>query len=150
MTITALAKHLNVSTMTVYRRCKKNGVDIESLRDSQSGELSHEGIAVISAWFDSVEPQSATDNATPVEQSANSDKTVNEAVLRAQLDAANDTISRLEAERDRLVSQLEVLHAALEREQTDRQQERRLLLPSGADTEHQQPRKGLFARLFGR
>lgn len=131
MTITAMAKELNVSTMTVYRRLKKAGIDVDTLR-SADGELSGAAVSTIAALFDAT---GTTDSAPHVTTGdATNDATgdaVTVAVLEARLEAAADTIKRLEEERNQLRAQLEAVSAALEREQTDRAQERLLLTGPG-------------------
>jgi len=148
MTVTGIAKQLNVSTMTVYRRCKKNGVNIDELRDGANGELTSAGVATIAALFDTTTPQTAlTGDATQIQPDYNGvAQTASQVaceVLQARLDGANAVIEQLTSERDDLRRQVAALTAALEREQTDRQHERRLL--TGGDVgdggEAGQPRR---------
>lgn len=161
MTLAAISKQLNVSTMTVYRRLRKAGISLDGLRDS-NGEITSAGASLIASLFDA--PQDATQGAandvTRCNSEAQRDTTqgatpppVGEAlrsaedaaqiaVLTAQLDAACDTIARLEAERDRLVAQLDAAAEALEREQRDRANERLLL--TGGGGEARQRGRGLF------
>ena len=153
VTMAAIAKGLNVSTMTVYRRIRKAGISLDGLRDS-NGEITAAGASVIASLFDA--PQSATQGITgdetryndDVPQSITGGATAEDeaqvSILTAKLDAANDTIKRLEAERDRLTAQLDAVTAALEREQMDRANER-LLLTGGNHA--QQRRGGLFGWL---
>lgn len=161
MTIKQLAIDLNTSTMTIYRRLKAHGINVDELRDSDTGELTAAGASTIAALFDSVGTTgSKTDitkpcnaiqqsDATGTQQSATDGDAVQIAVLTTKLEAAAATIANLEAERDRLIDQLAAVTAALEREQNDRQQERRLLTagPDGSGTGNQQ-RRGLFSRIF--
>lgn len=136
MTITGMAKQLGVSTMTIYRRCKKNGVDIESLRDDVNGELSAAGVAAIASLFDATAPQRAiTGDVTQIQPDHNGvAQTMPQgpgagaaAVLQAKLDGAIALIEQLTGERDALREQVAALQAALAAEQADRQAERRLL-----------------------
>ena len=157
MTLAAIAKQLDVSTMTIYRRLRKAGINLDGLRDS-NGEITAAGASVIASLFDA--PQGAMDattddatecnsdtqhDATRPSSSAQQDESIAAAaqiaILTAQLDAANQTIERIEAERDRLTVQLNAAMAALEREQIDRQNERLLL--TGGNTESKQKR-GIF------
>ena len=167
MTITAIAKQLNVSTMTVYRRLKQSGVNIDDLRDASTGTLTTSGVHVMASLFDStnatpgatgdttLSQQPVTDGATGATPGIEGGDAVTIAVLRAKLDAANDTIARLESERDRLIQLLDAATMALEREQSDRQSER-LLLTTGVPTVpidgdgQQGARRGWWARMFGR
>lgn len=132
MTVTGIAKQLNVSTMTVYRRCKKNGVLLDDLRDSETGELTAAGVAAIASLFDATGPQTAlTDDTTRMSQGYDGvAQTASQAacdVLQARLDGANAVIEQLTSERDELRRQVAALTAALAAEQEDRQAERRLL-----------------------
>ena len=140
MTVTAMAKQLNVSTMTIYRRCKKNGVNIEELRDGPNGELTPEGVSVIASMFDATTPQTAiTDDATRMPHDSNDDAqtasqgtaaasmAVRVAELTATVDGLRALVDQLQGERDALREQLTAAQAALAAEQADRQSERRLL-----------------------
>ena len=139
MTITEMAKQLEVSTMTIYRRCKKKGIDVAELRDADTGHLSAAGVAAIASLFDATRPQGAiTGDATQVQPIYNGDaqtasqglvgdSTATVAVLQAKLDGANALIVQLTGERDALREQLAAAQAALAAEQADRQHERRLL-----------------------
>lgn len=160
MTITAIAKGLNVSPMTIYRRLKKAGISLDGLRDA-NGEITAAGASVIASLFDA--PQDATEGRsgdatecnTVASQAAQHDGSGDSAgqmaasaqveVLTAKLEAAVEKISMLEAERDRLVDQLAAVTAALEREQADRQSER-LLLTGGQDENSQ--KRGFLAWFF--
>lgn len=53
MTLAELAKQLNVSTRTIYRKCAQNGLSISELRDGD-GSISDEAIALIGSMFDKV------------------------------------------------------------------------------------------------
>ena len=152
MTITGMAKQLNVSTMTVYRRCKKNGVAIDELRDANTGELTAAGVAAIASLFDTTTPQTAlTGDATRTPQDNNSDAqtasqgastadmAVQVAALTATVDGLRGMVEQLTGERDVLRRQVAALTAALQREQDDRQAERRLL--TGDVGEAGQPRR---------
>lgn len=150
MTITSMAKQLNVSTMTIYRRCKKNGVAIDDLRDATTGDLTAEGVAVIASLFDATEPQAdhtgdATQmqpgygsDAQPASQGvAMADNALQVATLAATVDGLRALVDQLISERDTLREQVAALTAALQREQDDRRAERRLLT-GDADEAHQQ------------
>lgn len=152
MTITAMAKQLGVSTMTIYRRCEKNSVNIKDLRDDASGELTAEGVAVIASLFDTTSPQTAiTDDTTRLQRdtqtASQAEAAATIAVLQAKLEGVAELVSQLTGERDSLREQLAAAQAALAAEQADRQAERRLLTGSVDDG---QMRKGFFRRLFHR
>ena len=142
MTVTEMAKQLNTTPMTVYRRLKKTGVNIADLRDSVSGELTSSGVAAIAALFDTSTAQSATDtitdDVTRTSQGSNSDtqqaQTAADAIRIAELvstvEGQRQLIHQLEAERDSLRQQLSAVTSALMAEQADRQHERQLLTGS--------------------
>lgn len=155
MTLTALAAQLNTSTMTIYRRLKRNGVSVDELRDTRTGELTAEGASVIAALFDG---QSGTSAEQPAEhgatREAERDKTGDAlavAVLEAKLEGAAALIAQLTGERDELRRQLGAALAALATEQGDRQQERRLLTGASGDPSVFEPqRRGWLRRLLGK
>lgn len=124
MTITGMAKELNVSAMTVYRRMKRAGVNVTELRDDATGELTSEGVAVIGNLFSTTGTTTTTTGSATQPQPA---ADVEAAVLRAKLDAAEDTVARLDAECERLRQQVDTLTAMLQAEQ----QQRMRLLPDG-------------------
>ena len=134
MTLAAIAKELNVSTMTVYRKLRQNGLEIGDLR-GEDGQITAEGASLIASLFDAT--QAATDDITQAKQVAEHDAT-EVAVLTERLNAAQETISRLENEVTRLSDQLKAMSAALEREQLDRANERLLLTAGNAE----EPRTG--------
>lgn len=137
MTLAAIAKELNVSTMTVYRKLRQNGLEIGELR-GEDGQITTDGASLIASLFDAT--QAATDDVTQEKQVAEHDAT-EVAVLTERLNAAQETISRLENEVTRLSDQLKAMSAALEREQLDRANERLLLTAGNAEGSQ---RKGPF------
>ena len=157
--------------MTIYRRLKKNGVNVDELRDDATGELTAAGASIIASMFPNASvtadensapqvatgdsPQTATGNGDDV----NGNGSTVAAVLQARLDGANALIEQLTGERDELRRQLAAATAALEREQDDRRQERLMLTASAAsgstssaddddDTDDGQQRRGWLYRLF--
>lgn len=150
MTLTAMARQLNTSPMTVYRRLKRAGVNIEELRDAGSGQLTAAGVSTIAALFDTTTPQTAiTGDATQIQHDDKRDATgvtqdaaTAAAVLQAKLDGANAIIEQLTSERDELRRQLDAVTAALHAEQADRANERRLLTAGEAGDGQQ--RRGIF------
>lgn len=164
MTLTALAEQLNTTTMTIYRRLKRNGLTIDELRDATTGDLTPTGVSTIAALFDVTGGTETEQAAEPggtaeTEQGATGDALA-VAVLEAKLEGAAALIEQLTGERDELRRQLATALAALAAEQADRQQERRLLTGAAADPgdndPHQDgkaadyPRRGWFFRLFNK
>lgn len=145
MTVLELADVLHVSPSTLYRRCRKKGVDVAAYRDADTGALSQEGITAISALFDSVTSQGVPGDrgaAVSVTQQNTDDAVLQLAILQEQLAAARRELDIVTRERDRLLDQLADMTAALKAEQADRAQERLLLTGSGSDDP---PRRGLFS-----
>lgn len=151
MTLTEMAKRLDTSTMTIYRRLKAAGMDIRELRDDKN-QLTPAGMSVIASMFDGAAgqkqdingtipaQQNATDDATRAQQAGGSVVTSYPAtaadVLQAKLDGANALIEQLTGERDELRRQLDAALAALAAEQADRANERRLLTGSDPQRGH--------------
>ena len=164
LTVVGIAKTLNVTPMTVYRRLQKNGVDIKDLRDNVTGELTAAGASIIASMVPNAsvttDEQGAPQDETGVSSltaTGNDDvltggNSTSAAVLQAKLDGANALIMQLTDERDELRRQLAAATAALEREQADRQQERLLLTTGSTSTssmdDGQVRRAGWFRRLF--
>ena len=152
MTLAALARQLNTTTMTIYRRLKRNGVSIEELRDSPPGNLTPAGASIIASLFD--EPATtAPEQPTQRDATADTEQTATGEnggpwgecdVLRAQLDGARMLIEQLTGERDELRRQLGAAQDALAAEQADRANERRLLTAGSVQGDDQRPRRGLF------
>lgn len=149
MTITALSKALGVSTPTIYRRLKAQGVNLDDLRDG--GELTQHGVQVIASLFDrdDLATQSVKCNVSDTEHEALHETLQGETALRvqvaaleAQRDGLQALVSQLEGQVADLRRLLDAANAALEREQTDRQQER-ALLTTGTDA-----RQHWWQRLF--
>jgi len=149
MTVSEMAARLNVSKSTIYRRLKQNGVEIDDLRDA-GGQLTTDGMNMIAALFDATASDVSRDDAATSHATASAtrenDPALTIAVLEARLEAATDTITRLEADNDDLKRQLAAAMDALAREQADRQHERLLLTDPAASGR----RDGFFRRLFKR
>ena len=164
MTLTALADQLNTTTMTIYRRLKRNGLSIDELRNATTGDLTPTGVSTIAALFDatggtSTEPAAEQGGTTETEQATTggTGDALAVAVLEAKLEGAAALIEQLTGERDELRRQLATAQAALAAEQADRQQERRLLTGAAADPgdssklayhNDNKDKNNWFARLF--
>ena len=132
MTLTDVAKELNVTTMTIYRRLKRAGVNVADLRDVSTGELTAEGVAVIGGLFDGAGVNTASHDDTtrtqpttqpdaqPVDVDSMVEAAVEIATLRVKLAAAEDKLSMLTAERDALREQVNNLIVMLKAEQDSR------------------------------
>lgn len=124
MTLTDVAKELNTTTMTIYRRLKRAGVNVADLRDDVTGELTAEGVSVIGGLFDATGANIASHpDATRIQPDAQPDAQhvdVEAAVLRVKLEAAEDKLAMVTAERDRLLERVDTLTAMLQAEQAQR------------------------------
>ncbi len=139
MTLRAIADELNTTTMTIYRRLEKAGINIKELRDEETNEITVEGAGIIASLFknttttedNEAAQQVITDvlnsNRTSVTSTTDGTTAAQVASLTAQVEGLERLVTQLEGERDRLQQQVIALTAALEREQADRQAERRLL-----------------------
>lgn len=139
MTLKAIADELNVTTMTVYRRLSRAGIDIKALRAEGTNEITVEGAGIIASLFKNTtttEDNEAAQqvimdvlnsNRTSVTSTTDGATAAQVASLTAKAEGLERLVTQLEGERDRLQQQVIALTAALEREQADRQHERQLL-----------------------
>jgi hypothetical protein len=142
VTLAEMARQLNTSTMTIYRRLDKAGLKIADMRDADTGEITAEGMAVIGGLFTTtgatqpttVTTTNGTTRTQPTTQHDAQPADVEAAVLRERCKALEDTVQRLDAECERLRVERDKLLAMLESEQ----QARTLLLTDGRQ------RRGLF------
>lgn len=149
MTLAEVARQLNTTTMTVYRRLNRAGLKIADMRDADTGEITAEGVAVIGGLFTTTgATQPATDTTTTsttrtqhTTQHDAQPADVEAAVLRERCKALEDTVQRLDAECERLRVERDKLLAMLEGEQRARV----LLLDDG---HHQRRGGGLFRWLI--
>ena len=145
MTLAEMARQLNTSTMTIYRRLYKAGLKIADLRDADTGEITAEGVAVIGGLFTTTGATGSTTNTTnsgvtrtqPTTQHDAQPAEVEVAVLRERVQGLADKLATVEAERDRLREQVDTLTAMLQTEQ----RQRVLMLGDGNQ------RRGLFGWL---
>lgn len=135
MTLAEMARQLNTTTMTIYRRLHKAGLKIADMRDADTGEITAEGMAVIGGLFTTTGATTTTTTRTqPTTQHDAQPADVEAAVLRERCKALEDTVQRLDAECERLRVERDKLLTMLESEQ----QARTLLLTDGRQ------RRGLF------
>ena len=101
MNVTQLAKHFGTSKPTLYKRVKDAGLQLDDLRNTQTGELTQYGVESISALFDD-NVQSRKD-VKPTPQNAELLVTLN------QLEAAkreNDLLREMLAAKDAEIQHL--------------------------------------------
>ena len=149
VTIRGIAEGLGVSVPTLYRRLKAEGIDIKGLRDSKTGKVTAEGAAIIADMFGSPEDDLTVQGIiNGASQSVTVDALQEVTALRislataeARLEAATETVTRLDNEVKRLQAEVDKLTGLLEAEARTRQ----ALLTDGS-----QRRRGLFGWLRGR
>lgn len=102
MNVSQLIKQLGTSKPTFYKRVKSAGIDLDALRDSITGELSSEGVATISALFDTT-TSSKELNAKSANLTPSAD------VLQVKVDALereNDMLRSILADKDAEIKRL--------------------------------------------
>lgn len=121
MTLAEMARQLNTSTMTIYRRLDKAGLKIADMRDADTGEITAEGMAVIGGLFTTTGATTTTTTRTqPTTQHDAQPADVEAAVLRERCKALEDTVQRLDAECERLRVERDKLLSMMESEQQAR------------------------------
>ena len=129
MTLKDLASELHCTPMTIYRRCKRNDIDIKALR-GDNGELTAEGCSIIGALFSTTTPGNTdttadtTDTSTPASHEHNGDTSSDVARLEAELEGARRLIEVLE-------DQVRDLRSRLDASEAERRQRDQLLLGDG-------------------
>lgn len=118
MTIREISTRLNVTQQNVYKRLKSHGIDIKTLKDNETGQLTEDGLQTISKIFGvdfsgaapGAAENSTNDSATQltIEQLRKEVET-----LTTEVDKLNDKnnyltekVEMLQSERDSLKQQL--------------------------------------------
>ena len=139
MNVTQLAKHLGISKPTLYKRVKDAGLQLDDLRNTQTGELTQYGVETISALFDGSTQQRKDD--TPTTDGGEL------AAMRVQLDGMkreNDLLREMLAAKD---AELQRMAVDLDARRTKAQEidvQQRLLATAAAPR-----RRGLLDALKG-
>lgn len=100
MTIKEAAARYGVSRQAIYQRLKRQGLQVDMLRDPKTGELTPEGEATLSSMFTETE---ATEQTTPDNNQAQID------ALTAERDALRDQVAQLTSQVDTISAQLATL-----------------------------------------
>lgn len=165
VTLRAIAEGLNTTTMTIYRKLTKAGINIKDLRDGGNGEITPQGAGIIASLYRNT--TTTTDNeaaqqvitevltggatgTTGTETPSRGAERAQVAALEARVEGLQALIAQLESERDELRKQLNQVTSLLQAEQADRQQERLLLTGGALDAQGSTQRRGWFSRLFHR
>lgn len=128
MTIKQMAAKHNVSPQAVYQRLKKQGVNVNSLMDKETQELSPEGEMILDQLFDKKNaPFKANSTAYAEEQK----KQITD--LNIEISTLREKIDSLEKEKKALTEERDFLRAALVKAQ-DNQMETLKLLPGAGGT----------------
>lgn len=136
MTIREAAEKYQVSKQAIYQRLKANKINLDTLKDKETGELTAEAEAIIDNLFGE----------------NSKDFKSRQAALSAELTRANETISRQQTEIEILKIKLEAAERELSAYKETLEKERALFTRFLPAPEEQQAgkRQGLFNRLFGR
>ena len=143
MTLRAIADELHTTTMTIYRRLNRAGINIKELRADETSEITTEGAAIIASLFKNTTTtadneaiqQVITDvlNSNKTDATSSTDSPAAKiAALTATVEGLKATLAQVENERDRLRSQVDVLTEML---QVEQQQRERLLTAGTAPTQ---------------
>lgn len=115
MTIKDAAAKYGVSRQAIYQRLKRQGLQVDALRNPDTGELTADGEAVLSSMFTEAEPtqdnaQAQVDTLTTEVNSLREQA----AALTAQVDTLTTQLATITEERDflrRALDQAQQLHA---------------------------------------
>lgn len=107
MTIKELSTRAGISVQAVYKRLKQKGVDISTLKDPETGQITPEGEKVMENLFNLKGPSEAakTPNSTEVER------------LKTEVEKLTTTVESLTAQVEALTNERDYLRGALDREQ---------------------------------
>lgn len=100
MTIKEAAARYGVSRQAIYQRLKRQGLQVDTLRDPKTGELTPDGEATLSSMFTEAE---AAEQTTPDNNQAQID------ALTAERDALRDQVAQLTSQVDTINAQLATL-----------------------------------------
>ena len=149
MNITGMAKHLGTSKPTLYKRVKDAGLNLDELRDKDTGELTEKGYSAIAALFDDKTPVlteakrgHAEKNPVFTDEFAESQAEI--AVLQREVELLREMLAAKDAELKRAEDTV-----AAWRQMAERAQEAQLLLTASADTKRRglmEAIRGLFSR----
>ena len=134
MTIREAAEKYNITKQAIYQRLKTNGINIDTMKDKETGELTADAEAVLYNLFGS--------NSQEFKK-----KKVN---LQEELRQAKEEISSKQKEIDILTSRLDAAEKALADCKETLMQERSMftrLLPA-PEKQHTEPHSGFFHMLF--
>lgn len=135
MTIKQMAAKHNVSPQAVYQRLKKQGVNVNTLMDKETQELSPEGEMILDKLFDKKSaPLKSNSTAYAEEQK----KQIS--ALNFEISTLKEKISALEKENAALKDERDFLRKALEKAQ-DNQADTLKLLPGAGKTSAGDQRK---------
>ena len=136
MTIKQMAAKHNVSPQAIYQRLKKQGVNVNSLMDKETQELTPEGEMILDQLFDKkTAPLKANSTAYAEEQK----KQIT--ALNIEISTLKEKISALEKENTALKEERDFLRKALEKAQDNQADTLKLLPGAGQTTAGDQQRK---------
>lgn len=143
MNVTDMVKRLGISKPTLYKRVKLAGLNLDDLRDKDTGELTESGASALAALFDDKTPvltekrerQALTVDADLLAARQQIDS------LRRENDLLREMIAAKDAELARLCADLEAWRAKAQEVNVHQ-----LLLTMAAAAEEPR-RRGLWARI---
>ena len=142
MTVTDMVKHLGVSKPTLYKRVKLAGLNLDDLRDKDTGELTESGASALAALFDDKTPvltERRERQASTVDADLLAARQQIES-LRRENDLLREMIAAKDAELTRLCADLEAWRAKAQEVNVHQ-----LLLTMAAAEEPR--RRGIWARI---
>ena len=142
MNVTEMAKHLGTSKPTLYKRVKDAGLELDVLRDKETGELTEQGYTAIAALFDNKTPVMTEGKRKPEPGFTDELSTARERL--AALQAENQMLREMLTAKDAEIKRLEATSDGW-RQMAERAQEAQLLLT--ATNSHQ--RHGIMDTIRG-
>ena len=105
MTVKEYAKSIGLSPQAVYKKLNRSGIELKTLKDSNTGHLTQSGIAILDGIFQPVVNQESTET-QPVDNQVTELK-VRLKVQEKQIEMLETQVAMLTDERDNLRKELE-------------------------------------------
>ena len=143
MTIKEYAAEQGITPQSVYQRLKKNKIRIESLTEKGTGEITAEGLAVLSKLYDPENRQTKPPKDELIEE-------LNKQVSTLRLEKAEllERVKALEAENAKLSEDKDKLFKALDKEQDNVAEIKKLLPGAGQSAAPAEPIKLTWKERF--
>lgn len=115
MTIKEAADRYGVSRQAIYQRLKRQGIQIDRLRDTETGELTAEGVAILSNMF--TEAEAAPDRTADKEREQIDALTAEVKALQDQASSLTAQVATLTAQVAAITDERDFLRRALDQAQ---------------------------------